>query len=78
MQQADITGVMNLWPVSIYIPVKATIPAGTRIRLVNDLRNPLDPDYNDYMGRMIIYGSYTVNIYEIPAGVPVSKRMAIQ
>ena len=64
-QQADITGLMSLWPDSIYIAVKTTVPVGTRVLMVNELLNPLDPDYRLSMGLMNIKGDYTVNIYEL-------------
>jgi hypothetical protein len=52
-QRADITNLVNQWPDSLRIAVKVVIPAGTRVRAVNDLPST-DPDYGKYMGRMKI------------------------
>jgi hypothetical protein len=63
-QQTNLTSLMSLWPDSIYIAVKTTIPVGTRVLLVNE-QTMVDPDYMLYMGLMNINGDYTVNIYEL-------------
>ena len=64
-QQTNITSLMALWPDSIYIAVKTTVPVGTRVLMVNELLNPHDPDYLSWTGLMNIKGDYTVNIYEL-------------
>ena len=52
--ETNITDIMNLWPDSLCIMENIYVPVGTRVMAVNDLRNPLDTDYNKYMGRMYI------------------------
>jgi hypothetical protein len=54
--QVDITKIVNLFPDSACITADINIPRGTRIRAVNDLLDRTDPEYNKYMGRMIIKG----------------------
>lgn len=49
----DITDVANLYSDSVAIAVRVYVPKGTRMRAVNDL-DVHDPDYNRYIGRMII------------------------
>jgi hypothetical protein len=60
--ETDITKIINLWPDSINITANVRIPRGTRIRAVNDLLDRTDPEYNKYMGRMIIKGITNVRM----------------
>ena len=53
LRTLDLTGVTNCYPDSIGITARMHIPKGTRMRVVNDLKLG-DPDYNNYIGRMII------------------------
>jgi hypothetical protein len=75
-QQVNITDLMDLWPDSIYIAMRITIPVGTRMMIVNELVDPFDPDYPNYMGRMNINIISKVNIYELTGVVTpgVNKR----
>ena len=69
--QCDITKIINLKPDSIYFTQSLTIPVGSRIKLVNDLVNPIDPDFSKYMGRMRIYDSVSISIPSAP-GAPIT------
>lgn len=62
LRSIDITDVANAFSDSVAIAVKVFIPAGTRMRVVNDL-TVHDPDYDRYIGRMIIHvnTSYRLN-----------------
>jgi hypothetical protein len=53
-RKIDITDVANAFSDSVAIAVNVFIPAGTRMRAVNDL-TVHDPDYNQYIGRMVIH-----------------------
>lgn len=53
IRSINITRVTNLYPDSIAISTRLRIPAGTRMRVVNDLK-VTDPDFNSFIGRMII------------------------
>gem|GEM_PF-3466840 len=53
IRSIDITDVANSYSDSVAIVVNTHIPKGTRMRVVNDLM-PGDPDYQKYLGRMII------------------------
>lgn len=53
IRSIDITDVANSYSDSVAIVVNTHIPQGTRMRVVNDLM-PGDPDYQKYLGRMII------------------------
>jgi hypothetical protein len=52
-RSVDITDVTNLFPDTIYVASKMTIPVGTKMKVRNDL-TIADPDYSKYIGRMRI------------------------
>ncbi|MBN2037254.1 MAG: hypothetical protein JW768_10975 [Chitinispirillaceae bacterium] len=60
-QQADLTDIVNDWPDSMQMKVDISVPVGTRLRAVTDLV-PTDPDYNKYIGRMMIKALTTVRM----------------
>ena len=60
-QQAVLTDIVNNWPDSMRLKVDIEVPVGTRLRAVTDLV-PTDPDYNKYIGRMMIKALTTVRM----------------
>jgi hypothetical protein len=52
-RSVDITDVTNLFPDTLYVAAKMTIPVGTKMKVRNDLTIS-DPDYSKYIGRMRI------------------------
>ncbi|KMQ52600.1 hypothetical protein CHISP_0369 [Chitinispirillum alkaliphilum] len=59
MRGIDITDVVNQFPDSIMAIVRVRVPAGTTIRAINDLIDPLDPDYVSYVGRLTVNANVT-------------------
>jgi hypothetical protein len=60
-QKTSLTDIVNDWPDSMRMKVDIEVPAGTRLRAVTDLV-PTDPDYNKYIGRMMIKALTTVRM----------------
>jgi hypothetical protein len=60
-QKTNLTDIVNDWPDSMRMKVDIQVPAGTRLRAVNDLVST-DPDYNKYIGRMMIKALTTVRM----------------
>jgi hypothetical protein len=71
--QLDISRITNQKPDSICFAGSIIIPAGSRVKLINDLTDPNDPDYSKYMGRMKIRDIVTVETATLPGGVSAGR-----
>jgi len=60
--RCDFARIIASKPDSIWFTEGITIPAGTRVRLVNDLTDPADPEYAKYIGRTKIRDSLAVSL----------------
>jgi hypothetical protein len=60
--QVDFSKIIVQKPDSVYFTESIVIPVGSRMRLINDLTNPIDPDFFKYIGRMRIHDSVSVSI----------------
>jgi hypothetical protein len=58
----DITQVVNDYPDSVKVRLGLTIPTFTKLKVVNDLKDPTDPNYSHYIGRMMLRGKVGFNL----------------
>ncbi|MFP4416017.1 MAG: hypothetical protein ACLFSB_01960 [Chitinispirillaceae bacterium] len=61
IRSLNLTDVVNCFPDTISIVSRVRIPAGTKVKIVNDLR-PGDADFGNYMGRMVVSTNATYRI----------------
>ncbi len=68
-----ITSLINQYPDSLYIAIGVKVPVGTYLRAINELTNPLQPNYKLYMGEMSLKANVNARMNAVMAWQAVSS-----